>query len=133
MLHFFLKKIVIRRIFKTTFLTEKLVLIFVTRHPIPSKWSCPPTNGFSQFFKNKLKNIHKVFLLESILILNKILWRINLVLIKFSPNALLFEKLQNECKNPSFLHKVTCIRSDHEGAVTKFHIHAFILYKAFTT
>ncbi len=43
------------------------------------------------------------------------------------PNALLFKKLQNECKNPLFLHKVTCIRSDHGGAVAQFHIHGFIL------
>ncbi len=48
-----------------------------------------------------MKNFHKVFPLENILIRKKILWRINFVLIKFSPNALLFEKLQNECKNSS--------------------------------
>ncbi len=47
---------------------------------------------------------------------------------KFSPNALLFEKLQNERENPSFLHKVTCIKSDHAGAVAKFHIRGFDLY-----
>ncbi len=41
----------------------------------------------------KLKNIREVFLLESKLIWKKILWRINFVLPKFSPNALLFEKL----------------------------------------
>ncbi len=46
--------------------------------------------------------------------------------IKFSPNTLLIEKLQNECKNPSLFHRVTCIRSDHAGAVAKFHIHGFI-------
>ncbi len=28
-------------------------------------------------------------------------------------NALLFEKTWNKCKNPSFLHKATCIESDH--------------------
>ncbi len=28
-------------------------------------------------------------------------------------NAVLFEKLQNECKNPPFLHKALCIQSDH--------------------
>ncbi len=43
----------------------------------------------------------------------------------FAKNSLLFEKLQNECKNSSFLQKVTCIRSDHVGAVAKFHIHGF--------
>ncbi len=92
-----------------------------------SKWPCPTTNGLSQFFQHKLKNIRKVFLLESLLIRKKILWRINFVLIKFSPNALLFQKLQDECKKTSFLHKVICIRLDHAGAVAKFHIHGFIL------
>ncbi len=87
-------------------------------------------NGFPQFFQHKLKNIQEVFQLKSILISKKILWRINFVLIKFSPNALLSAKLENECKNPQFLHKVTCIRSDHPGAVAKFHIHGFILKKA---
>ncbi len=53
------------------------------------------------------------------LIPKKILWRINLVLTKFLPNALLFEKLQNGCKNVSFLHKFTCFRSDNAGAVAK--------------
>ncbi len=85
---------------------------------------------FFAIFSTYLKNICDVFLLESILIRKKILWRINFVLIKFSPNALLFEKLQNECKSASFLHKVTCIRSDHAVAVAKFHIHGFIVYEA---
>ncbi len=58
---------------------------------------------FSQIFQHKLKNIREVFLLESILIRKKTLCRINFVLLKFSPNGLLFEKLQNECKHPSFL------------------------------
>ncbi len=89
--------------------------------------SCHPTNGFLQFFQHKLKNIREVFLLERILIQKKILWRINFVLIKFLPNALLLEKLQNEFKNLSFLHKVTCIRLDHAGAVAKYHIRGFIL------
>ncbi len=39
----------------------------------------------------KLKNIHEVFLLESILTWKKILWRINFVLIKFLLNAPFFE------------------------------------------
>ncbi len=60
---------------------------------------------FLQFFQHKSKNFCEVFLFESILIRKKILWKVNFVLIKFSPNALLFEKLQNECKNPSLLHK----------------------------
>ncbi len=36
-------------------------------------------------------------------------------------------KLWNECKNPSFLRKVTYIRSDYVDAVAKFHIHGFEL------
>ncbi len=100
---------------------------FLQKIPFHSKWLCPPTNGFSQFFQRKLKNVHGVLLLESIIIRKKILWRINFILIKFSPNALLFEKLQNECENPSFLYKVICIRSEHACAVAKFHIHGFIL------
>ncbi len=91
---------------------------------------CPPTNGLSQFFQRKLKNVYEVLLPESILIQKKILWRINLVLIKCSPNAFLFEKLQDDCENPSFLHKVTCIRSYHASTVAKFHNHGFILKEA---
>ncbi len=60
-----------------------------------------------------MKNIHEVLLLESILIRNKILWRINSIFIKFSLNALLFMKSWNQCKNPSFLHNAMCIESDH--------------------
>ncbi len=37
------------------------------------------------------------------------------------------KKLLDECKNPSFLHKITCIRLDHAGAVAKFYIYAFTL------
>ncbi len=147
---------------------KKVYIEFYRQTPRLSKWSCPPTNGFSQFFQHKLKNIREVFLLESILIRKEILWRINIVpkivakcirclagrmvmhacqigptdtappcpgsplraSWKPLPNALLFEKLQNEYKNPSFLHKVTCIRSDHTGAVVKFHIHGFVLLEA---
>ncbi len=47
-------------------------------------------------FECKLKNIHEVLLLKSILIQKKILWIINFVLIKFSLNAILFGKLRNE-------------------------------------
>ncbi len=98
----------------------------------PWKSSCPPTNYFLQVFQHKLKNFREIFLLKSILIRKRILWRINFVLIKFLPNALLFEKLQNECKNLSFLHKFTCIRSDLEGTVIKLHIHGFKLREALT-
>ncbi len=81
----------------------------------------------SVIFWRKLKNIHQVSLLESILIQKKILWRINFVFIKFLLNALLFEKSCNECKNPSFLHKATCIESVIiENAALLFYIHGFI-------
>ncbi len=142
-------------IFGTPFPIEKVISIFVVSTPhslknghapkiifhsyfgkywflspdctFPPKWLCPPTNSFSQFFQLKLKNIRAVFLLKSVLIRKKILWIINFVFTKFSPNVLFFGKLQNECTNPSFLHNVTCIRSDHAGSVAKFHIHGFIL------
>ncbi len=51
----------------------------------------------------------------------------NFILSKFLLNALLFEKLRNEYKSPSFFHKVTCIRSDHAGAIVKFQIHGLEL------
>ncbi len=105
---FFLKKLLHEKYSKPQFLQKSLETFLSPDTPFPSKWSYPFTNGFSQFFQHKLKNFGAVFLLESILknigevfllksILNrkKILWRINFVLIKFSSNALLFEKLQN--------------------------------------
>ncbi len=64
-------------------------------------------------FEFKLKNMYKVFLRESKPIRKKILRRINFVLIKFSLKTLFFEKLWNECKNPSFLHKAMCMESGH--------------------
>ncbi len=109
---------------------KKVYIDFCRQTPLPLKMVMSPVNGFSQFFQHKLKNIRKVFLLGNILIWRKILWRINFVLIKFLPNSLLFEKLQNGCKNPSFLHQVTCIRSDHAGTIAKFLIHGLILSKA---
>ncbi len=125
---FFGEKIVIWKIFKTSFLTRKFTLIFVAKHPLLLKMVMSSHKWFFRnFFHHKLKNIHKVFLLESIFIWMKILCRINFVLIKFSSNVSLFEKLHNECKNPSFLRKVTCIRLDHAGGVAEFHIHGFIL------
>ncbi len=54
----------------------------------------------SVIFECKLKNIHEVLLFESVLIRKKISRRINFVLIKFSLNALLFEKSWNKRKNP---------------------------------
>ncbi len=39
----------------------------------------------------------------------RILWRINFILIKFLLNKLLSEKLRNEYKKPSFRHKAMCI------------------------
>ncbi len=123
----FFEKIVKWKIFKASFLTKNLYWFLLPETLYPSKWSCPPTNGFLQFFKHKLKNIREVFLLESMLIRKKILQRKKFVLIKFLPNALLIEKLQNECKSPSLHYKVTCIRSDHAGTIAKFHIYGFIL------
>ncbi len=72
---------------------KRLHLFSASDAPFPSKWSCPATNGFLQFFQRKLKNIHEVLLLKSTLVRKKILRRINFVLIKFLLNALLFEKL----------------------------------------
>ncbi len=118
----FIKKIVEWKIFKNSFPTKKCWLLPLDV-PSFSKQSCTPTDGFLQFFQCKLKNIHKVLLLESILIRKKILWRINFVLIKFSLNALLFEKSQNEWKNLSSLREVTRIKSNYIGAVAKFNIH----------
>ncbi len=80
----------------------------------------------SVIFYHKLKNIHAVLLLESILIQKKILWRINYVLTKFLLNALLFEKSRNKCKNPSFLQKATCISLDRGSTKMRwclFYIH----------
>ncbi len=121
----FLKNLLNQKHSNPHFLQKFLYWFLSSDTPFLSKWLCPPTNGFLEFFKLKLKNNREVFLLESILIWKKILWRINFVLIKFSPNVLLFEKLWNECKNSSFLHKVTCTRSDYVSAAAKFHIHGF--------
>ncbi len=52
--------------------------------------------------------MREVFLLKSILIQKKILWRINSVLIKFLPNALLFEKLQMNAKIHHFSIRFSC-------------------------
>ncbi len=52
------------------------------------------TNLKNVILKCKLKNIREFSLLESILIRKKILCIINFVLIKFSPNVLLFKKLR---------------------------------------
>ncbi len=79
---------------------KKVNVDFCNQTPLPLKMVMSSHEWFSQFFQHKLKNICEVFLLASILIWKKILWRINFVLTKFSPNALLFKKLQNECKNP---------------------------------
>ncbi len=110
---------------------ESLHWFLSPEKPFLSKWSCPPESDFPQFFQRKLKNIRYVFLLESIHIRKKILWKINFDIIKFPSNALLFEKLQNECKNPPFLPKVTYLRSDHKGLVAKFYIRGFDLYGGF--
>ncbi len=52
---FFFKKIVKWEILKTSTPTKKVILIFVARRPLPSKRSCPPTNGFfAVFYENTL-------------------------------------------------------------------------------
>ncbi len=99
--------------------------------PFPQNGHVLPQMVFHNFFNLNWRTFGEVFLLETILVQRKILWRINFVLMKCLPNAVLFEKLQNECKNPSFLDKVTCIRWNHAGAGAKFHIHGFILQEAF--
>ncbi len=106
---FFLKKLLYEKYLICHFLQKSLYWFLSPVAPSPSKWSCPSTNGFSQFFQHKLKNIHEVFLLECILFWKKIFWRKNFVLIKFLSNALLFEKLQNECKNSSFLPRLNVL------------------------
>ncbi len=124
---FFFFKLFYKKYSELHFLQKSLYWFLSPDNSFPAKWSCLSINGFSQFFQHKLKNICKVFLLESILVWKKILWRINFVLIKFLPNALLFDKLQNECKNLLLLH-ITCVpSSDPAEAVSKFHIHGFVL------
>ncbi len=61
----------------------------------------------------------------------KILCRINHVLIKFSLNELRFEKSWNECKNPSFLHNVTCIESDHGLTKMRCCLSTFMAFVTF--
>ncbi len=95
-------------------ISYKFIFIFVASHPLPPKMVMSSHKRFFIIFSTLIEEHlgHQVFLLESILICKKILWSINFVLIKFSPNATLCEKLQNNGKNPLFLMKVTCIRSD---------------------
>ncbi len=75
---------------------KKVYIDFCCQTPLSLKMVVSSHNWFFAIFSHKLKNICKVFLLESILSRKKILWRINFFLIKFSPNTLLFEKLQNQ-------------------------------------
>ncbi len=63
--------------------------------------------GTSVIFECKLKNVYEVFLLKRVLSRKEILWKINFILIKFFLNKILLEKVQNEFKKPSFLHKAT--------------------------
>ncbi len=77
-------------------------------------------------FEWKLKNVHKVLLLEMIFIWKKILWKNNFVLIKFLRNTLLFEKSWNKCKNSSFLHKAMCTESDHGSTKMQCCISTFM-------
>ncbi len=48
---FFFEKIVQWKIFKTSFPTKKVILIFVVRRPFSSKWPCPLIDGFSHVFR----------------------------------------------------------------------------------
>ncbi len=65
---FFFEKIVQWKIFKTLFPTNKVILSFLAKCPLPLKTVISFHRWFSQFFQCKLKNINEVFLLESILI-----------------------------------------------------------------
>ncbi len=73
-----------------------------------------------------MKNIHQVLQLKSLLIQKKILWIINFVTIKFSLNALVFEKSWKECKNPSFLYKAMSIQSDHRSKEMRRCLSTFV-------
>ncbi len=79
---FFRKNCYKKKYSKPHFLKKSLYWFLSPDTLFPSKWSCPLTNDFSQFFQPKLKNICKVFQFESILIWKKILRKINFVLIK---------------------------------------------------
>ncbi len=52
--HFFFEK------FKTHFLQKKLYWFLLSNAPFPSKWSCLPTNGFSQFSQKMLLSSKKL-------------------------------------------------------------------------
>ncbi len=54
------EKIVKGKIFKTSFPTRKIPLIFVARCRLAWKWSCPPTNTFSPFL-TKILLFRKTF------------------------------------------------------------------------
>ncbi len=114
---FFLEKWLHEKYSKPHFL-QKSLLIFVVRHTPPLKMVMSSCKCFFTIFQWKLKNNREVFLLQ---MENK------LCSYKIFTKSITFWELQNECKNPSFLRKVICIRSDHAGALTKFHIHSFIL------
>ncbi len=74
----------------------------------PSKWPCPPTNGFSQFFQCKLKNIYEVLLLENILVRKKILWRTSSPgKLRFAQKCILGEWLYNVTKGVGRVYSVS--------------------------
>ncbi len=52
---FFFEKIIQWKIFKTSFPTKKVILILVTRRPLPLETPCPPIHGFSKFFQKMLR------------------------------------------------------------------------------
>ncbi len=61
---FFEKVVTIYEKYSIPYFLQKSVYLFLPPDtPFLSKWSCPLTNVFSQFFQHKL-NIHKIFLLK---------------------------------------------------------------------
>ncbi len=124
---FFFKILLYKKYSKPHSLQKSLYWFLLPGTPFHSKWLRLPVSGFSQLFQHKLKNNRRVFLLKSILIWKKILWRINFVLAKFSLNVLFFKKLQNECENPSFHHKLTC--RSIQAQLSSFTFMALILWK----
>ncbi len=79
----------------------------------------------SVIFECKLKNMYEVILLESILIWKKILWRINFVLIKFLPNALLFQKLRINGKIHHFSIRLHVLDRTPLAVLSSFTFTAF--------
>ncbi len=115
----FLKKLLYEKYAKPHFLQNSLYIIFLSPNtPFPSKWSCP-LNGFSQFFQHKLKNIREVFRLN-VLNRKKTLWRINFVLIKFSPNALFLKNYRMNAKFHYFSIRLCVLGQTTQAQLSRF-------------